>query len=126
MDAKYHDYQDRSGNPNIFSLSKNIPSSPPHFDVDKVTIPTLGATEEVILSGTVTGHKLGVPLTVILTHPDGTEQTFTAGLTPSGMYRTAFTITENSVPGTYTVQMLHDGRDAGTISYVVYLSLIHI
>lgn len=120
LDAKYYDYRDRNGNQNVFSLSKNIPSSPPHFNVDKVVTPTLSATEEVILSGTVTGHKRGVPLTVILLHPDGTEQTFAVKLTSSGTYKVAFAITGNSASGVYTAQTLHDGRDVGTASFVVY------
>lgn len=126
LDAKYYDYRDSSGNPNVFSLSKNIPSSTPHINVDKVAIPTSGATEEVILSGTLTNHKRGVPLTVILTHPGGNEQAFAANLTSGGMYKTAFTITENSTPGTYLVQILHGDRDVGTVSFVVHNYVIPV
>lgn len=119
LDAKYYDYQDDSGSPNIFSSSKNIPASPPQLDVDEITVPLGGNVAEAVLSGSVANHKRGAPLTVVLTHPDGTEQAFAASLSPSGGYRTVFTISGDSLPGTYGIQLYHDGKDAGSASFAV-------
>jgi len=125
LDAKYYDSRDSSGNPNVFSLlenkspssSKQPQSSSPQLSSNKITIPTSGSSDEIILSGSIANHKRGVPLEITLTHPDGVFQKFGAVLSDSGSYRAAFSLNENSAPGVYTIQLSHNGMDAGMVSF---------
>lgn len=121
LDAKYHDSRDASGNPNIFSLLRDkSPSSFsnfPQLSTNKITIPSSGNSEEIILSGNIVNPKRGIPLSVQLTHPNGVVQNFAAVISNSGSYRVAFSINENSLPGVYKIQLSHDGFDVGLVSF---------
>ncbi|MGI0057736.1 MAG: peptidase, partial [Nitrosarchaeum sp.] len=122
LDAKYHDSRDISGNPNIFSLLQNKSptqfSNSPQLSTNKITIPSSGNSEEIILSGSITNHIRGIPLDILLTYPDGNVQNFTAILSDSGSYRAAFSINENSLPGVYKIQLSHDNANVGLVSFV--------
>jgi hypothetical protein len=123
LDAKYHDSRDESGNPNIFTMSRNKLTSSfstqPTLSSTTISKPLSGNTGEIILSGSIANHKRGMPLTITLTAPDGKIQNFGASLTNSGGYKTAFTINENSILGTYKIKLLHAGFDVGTVSFTV-------
>ena len=122
LDARYYDSRDDSGNENIFSLlsSKTISfSSPAKLNHDKVLLPAIGLTQEIILSGSVENQKRGIPLSIILTNPDGTNQSFGASLSTSGGYRSIFTVNPDSLPGTYFLKLSYDGKNLGTLSFSV-------
>ncbi|MCV0399978.1 MAG: peptidase [Nitrosarchaeum sp.] len=123
IDAKYHDSRDESGNPNIFTMSRNKSTSSfttqPTLSTTNVSKPSSQNTEEIILSGSITNHKRGIPLNIVLTGPDGKTQNFGASLSNSGSYKTVFTINENSLPGLYKINLTHDGVFLGTVSFSV-------
>ena len=121
LDAKYHDSRDISGNSNIFSLlrdkSNSSVSNSPQLSINKITIPSSGKSEEIILSGSIANPKRGIPLAITLTHPDGVVKNFVAVLSNSGSYRAAFSINENSPSGVYKIQLSHNGYDVGLVSF---------
>ena len=121
LDAKYYDSRDASGNQNIFHLlnakSTTQFSTSPQLSTNKITIPTSGSSEEIILSGSIANHKRGIPLDVSLTRPDGVVQNFAAVLSDSGSYRAAFSINQNSLSGVYKIQLSHNGVSVGLVSF---------
>ncbi|HSB83151.1 MAG TPA: peptidase, partial [Nitrosarchaeum sp.] len=121
LDAKYHDSRDASGNPNIFSLlaykSSTQFSTSPQLSKNMILIPSSGNSEEVILSGSISNAKNGVPLSIVLMRPDGVTQNFSAVLSNSGSYRTAFSINEKSVVGVYKIQLFYNGVNVGSVSF---------
>ena len=123
LDVKYYDSRDSSGNSNIFSLlrSKSVSSfsSNPVLSSTSITRPSSGDTNEIFLSGSIVNHKRGVPLNIVLIGPDGKIQNFGASLSNSGGYKTVFSINENSLLGTYHIQLSHDGVNVGSVSFVV-------
>jgi len=123
LDAKYHDSRDASGNPNVFTMSRDKPvssfSTQPTLSTTNISKPSSGNTGNIILSGSITNYKRGMPLTITLTEPNGKIQNFGASLTNSGGYKTVFTINENSLSGTYTIKLSHAGTDVGIISFTV-------
>jgi len=123
LDAKYHDSRDASGNSNIFSLLRDKHTTQflnsPQLSTNKITIPSSGNSEEIILSGSIINHKRGIPLAMTLTYPDGVVKNFAAILSNSGSYRAAFSINENSLLGVYKIQLSHDGTNVGLVSFTV-------
>ncbi|GKS67169.1 hypothetical protein YTPLAS73_07160 [Nitrosarchaeum sp.] len=121
LDAKYYDSRDASGNSNIFHLlnakSTTQFSTSPQLSTDKIIIPSSGSSEEIILSGSIGNHKRGIPLNISLIRPDGVVQNFAAVITDSGSYRAAFSINQNSLSGVYTIQLSHNGVNAGLVSF---------
>ena len=123
LDLKYHDSRDGSGNASIFSLLKNrsqtsYPSSPV-FSIYSVTKPIAGEVKEIVLSGSITNHKRGLPLEVTIISPDGKSQIFAATLANGGIFRSIITINENSLSGEYNVKLTHNNSPVKTISFVV-------
>jgi len=133
LDAKYHDSRDSSGNPNIFTMSKNkltssfstqpnsstTNTSKPDLSTNNISKPSPGNTESITLSGSIQNYKRGMPLVITLADPNGKTQNFGASLTNSGAYKTVFTINENSLPGIYTIKLSHAGTDVGITSFTV-------
>ena len=123
LDAKYHDSRDHFGNPNIYSLltSKPVSSfySAPTLTSYDVVKPHLGKVEEIILSGSIDNHVRGMPLSLIVTTPDGKFQNFEASLSSNGIYKSVISINENSLIGIYEIKLSHNNSHAGTISFVV-------
>jgi len=123
LDAKYHDSRDASGNSNIFSLLRDKYttqfSNSPQLSTNKITIPSSGSSEEIILFGSITNHKRGIPLAITLTHPNGVVKNFAAIISNSGSYRAAFSIHENSLPGVYKIQLYYDDTNVGLVSFTV-------
>ncbi len=121
LDAKYYDSRDASGNSNIFRLlnakSTTQFSASPQLSTDKITIPSSGSSEEIILSGSINNHKRGIPLSISLIRPDGAVQNFAAVISDSGSYRAAFSINQNSLSGVYKIQLSHNGVIVGLVSF---------
>jgi hypothetical protein len=123
LDAKYYDSRDHLGNPNIYSLltSKSVPSfySAPTLTSYDVVKPHLGKAEEIVLSGSIDNHVRGMPLSLIISTPDGKSQNFEATLTSNGIYKSIISINENSLTGIYEIKLSHNNSHVDTISFVV-------
>ena len=135
LDVRYYDSRDDSGNANIFSLLKSKSSTPtnptptnptittssvpPQLNTNEIMKPLTEKTEEIILSGSIDGHRRGIPLTVEITSPDGSSQTFGANISNSGGYRAMITIDENSLSGLYKINLTHNDSHVGIISFSV-------
>jgi hypothetical protein len=123
LDARYHDSRDSFGNSNIYSLLKNksVSSSntPPKLTSYDVIKPNLGKIEEIILSGSIDNHRRGVPLSVVITGPDGKSQNFSATLADNGGYKSIISINENSLVGIYQIALSHNRSYDGMISFQV-------
>ncbi|MDX1595387.1 MAG: peptidase [Nitrosopumilaceae archaeon] len=123
LDVIYHDSRDASGNSNIFSLlrSQSTPSlsSSAQLSHEVITLPSIGNTKEIILSGNIQYHQRGVPVSVLLTYPDGTSQNFAANVNSNGSYRAAFTVNSDSSPGEYKIRLSYDGKLIENLSFKV-------
>ena len=125
IEIKYHDSRDSSGQSNIFSSVNNRQPSPssttyhPQLSTSEVSLPLSNSVEEIVLSGSITGQKSGIPLSITLIRPDGKSQEFNASVTNSGNYRTIFSINSNSLSGKYNVVLEYAGRNIGTVSFIV-------
>jgi hypothetical protein len=123
LDARYYDSRDSFGNSNIYSLLKNKPASssnsPPKLTSYDVIKPNLGKIEEIILSGSIDNHRRGVPLSVVITSPDGKSQNFGSTLANNGGYRSVISINENSLVGIYQIELSHNGSYDSMISFQV-------
>ncbi len=123
LDAKYHDARDAFGESNIFSLSSNKQSTQystfPELNQRKIILPLNDNIESIELSGNLPNHKVGIPLSVILIHPDGVTQKFSASLTNNGDYRAVFSINENSLTGGYKIHLSHNDIAVGAVSFTV-------
>jgi len=123
LDAKYHDARDDFGESSIFSLSSskqpNQYSTFPELNKKEIILPLNGNIEEFVLSGNMPNFRVGIPLTVILVHPDGVTQNFSASLTNNGDYRAIFSINENSLTGVYKIYLSHNEMDIGAVSFTV-------
>jgi hypothetical protein len=64
-------------------------------------------------------HRVGIPLILILVHPDGATQNFSASLTNNGDYKAIFSINENSLTGLYKIRLSHNDIDVGAVSFTV-------
>ncbi len=128
IDARYYDSRDASGNSNIFSLSSSKTPvsffSPAKLSHEKVSLPDTGSVQEIILSGSIKNLKRGIPLSITLTNPDGTDQNFAATLSTSGSYKSIFTVNSNSSPGKYFIHLSYDGKNLGTLSFSVISEII--
>ena len=123
VDAKYYDARDSSGESNIFRLSETrsttqYPSSPT-LNKKEFTLPSKGNKEDVILSGSISNFKSGLPLDLILIRPDGVSQTFSASLTNNGSYKALFTLNDKSLVGSYQILLTHNKINIGSASFHV-------
>ena len=123
LDARYHDSRDNFGNSNIYSLLKSKSTSSfysaPILTSYDVLKPNSGKVEEIILSGSLDNHVTGMPLSLVITTPDGTSQNFGANLSSNGSYKSIISINENSLTGIYEIKLSHNNSHMGTISFVV-------
>jgi len=123
LDAKYHDARDDFGESSIFSLSSNKQpnqySTFPELNKNEIILPLNDNIEDLVLSGNMPNFRVGIPLTVILVHPDGVTQNFSASLTNNGDYRAIFSINENSLTGVYKIYLSHNEMDIGAVSFTV-------
>jgi len=123
LDAKYHDARDDFGESSIFSLSSNKQpnqySTFPELNKKEIILPLNDNIEDLELSGNMPNFRVGIPLTVILVHPDGVTQNFSASLTNNGDYKAIFSINENSLTGLYQIRLSHNAIDVGAVSFTV-------
>jgi hypothetical protein len=122
LDAKYFDARDAFGESNIFKLSSSKPSQYSgllELNQREIIRPSQGNIENVVLSGNIPNHRLGLPLTVTLIHPDDVTQNFSASLTNDGNYRAMFSINANSLTGLYEIHLSHNNMDVGVSSFTV-------
>jgi len=123
LDVRYFDSRDASGNESIFSLLRSqivvSSSSPAKLSQDKISLSDLGSSKEIILSGSIVNQKRGIPLSITLTNPDGTNQNFAAAVSNSGSYRSIFTLNADTLPGKYYIQLSYDGKYLETLSFSV-------
>ena len=123
LDAKYFDARDNFGNPNIYSLLRNTSTSSfssfPQLSAYEIVKPQSGKVEEIVLSGSIENHRRGLPLAVTITYPDGQSQNFASTLSNSGSYKSVISINENSLSGSYKIELSHNNSPVGTISFVV-------
>ena len=122
LDAKYYDSRDDSGNANTFSLLRS--PSPTYFTTPQLSSyeiekPASGNIEEIILSGSVDNHRRGIPLSVVITTPDGKTQNFAATISSAGIFRSIITVDEHSLSGVYEIELSHNNSHVKTISFVV-------
>ena len=127
VDAKYFDARDNFGESNIIRLSSNNQSvqptsysSLPELNPRELILPTKGNLKDILLSGNVLNHKLGTPLTIILVHPDGLTQTFSASFANNGDYKAMFSINENSLTGIYEIHLYQNDFAVGSTSFFVF------
>jgi hypothetical protein len=124
LDAKYFDARDAFGESNIFRLSSskqpNQFSSLPELNQQDIVLPSQGSSENIVLSGNIPNHRTGIPLSVVLIHPDGVAQNFFASLTNDGNYRAMFSINANSLTGIYEIHLSHNNSDVGFTSFTVH------
>jgi len=121
IDVRYFDARDSSGNPNIFSLQRtqqSVLTTKPTLTPNQVLIPEIGS-QEITLSGTIDGRKSGIPLTIVMTSPDGTKQSFGASVNNNGGYKAVFTVNPDSLAGFYNLDLFYDGRDVGSVSFTL-------
>jgi hypothetical protein len=123
LDAKYFDARDNFGNPNIYSLLRNTSTSSfssfLQLSAYEIVKPQSGKVEEIVLSGSIENHRRGLPLAVTITYPDGQSQNFASTLSNSGSYKSVISINENSLSGSYKIELSHNNSPVGTISFVV-------
>jgi len=123
LDAKYHDARDAFGESSIFSLSSNKQlaqySTFPELNQREIILPLNNNIEDLVLSGNMPNHRVGIPLILILVHPDGVTQNFSASLTNNGDYKAIFSINENSLTGFYKIRLSHNDIDVGAVSFTV-------
>jgi len=122
LDAKYYDSRDGFGNANTFSLLRNTSTSfytAPQLSEYEIVKPVTDNIEEIVLSGSLDNHRRGIPISVLITTPDGTTQNFAALVSSSGNYRSVISINENSMVGVYDIELSHNGEYVKTISFVV-------
>ena len=127
IDVKYFDFLDSSGRANIATLSRAKSSSSdlnandlqPMLNLYSFEVPTHPNSVDVVLTGTVAGHKRGIPATIILVSPDDTKQTFGAYPTSSGKYRTIFSLNSQALVGVYVIDILYNDKKVGSTSFEV-------
>ncbi len=123
LDAKYHDSRDGSGNANVFSLLQNEPTTQFHLSAQlsayKVVKSFSGNVEEIILSGTLDNPRRGIPLSVVITTPDGQTQNFASILSSAGNYRSVISVDEDTLPGIYKIDLFYNDSFVKTISFTV-------
>jgi hypothetical protein len=124
LDAKYFDARDAFGESNIFRLSSSKQPtqflSLPELNQQDIVLPSQGSSENIVLSGHIPNHRIGIPLSVVLIHPDGVAQNFSASLTDNGSYRAMFSINANSLTGIYEIHLSHNNSDVGFTSFTVH------
>ena len=143
IDVKYFDFRDSLGQQNTVTLSRqktlsstsppitptpqspppptpsppSLDQQPPQLNFDMFNIPKYSDTTEVILTGSINGHKRGVPVAIILIGPDNTQNDFAVYPTSSGSYRTVFLIDSDFVVGQYNIRVLYQDVKIGSTSF---------
>jgi hypothetical protein len=123
VNAKYHDFRDSSGKPNIFSLSRTTTT------VEKGILPTLNAkefplpkykqTKDVILTGKIANYKSGTTIQLSLTGPDQSTDDLNVFANNQGEYKAVLTLYHTSQPGFYDINVDYLNSQIGNVSFEV-------
>ncbi|TAK28194.1 MAG: hypothetical protein EPO37_00390, partial [Nitrosarchaeum sp.] len=101
----------------VTSIDKQTMPSDKFF-VDKQTYDaTNGVT--VKLWGEVMQYKRGVPIIIIITKPDGTQNTVTPSLSKTGNFEGYYKIGIYDPPGTYSAKAEYDSATIGSLNFQV-------
>ena len=122
IDAKYHDFRDSSGNPNIFSLSRissSITGIPPTLNSEQFILPKYKQTADVILTGKLDNYKQGTSLQLTLIGPDETTEELNILATRQGEYTALLTLYHNSQPGIYNIAINYLNSPVATVFFEV-------
>jgi hypothetical protein len=125
--ARYNDFRDSSGNPNIFETGRTnnkqdtttLTSKPPKLNADIFTIPPPGQTVNVIAEGKIINYKRGIPVEITIIEPNGNVEDLGIRPTKHGNYRMVSTLDSRALPGEYTMQVDYFGTRVGEISFEV-------
>ena len=126
VEAKYHDFRDSSGNPNIFGLS-NLDlkgGAPPTLNSNKFIIPKSQKTIDVILSGKVGNYIQGTTVDVKFVGPDLSSEDIKVSATSSGQYKVIFTLHDYTPSGNYQVSVSYRGSHQGDESFQLSKHLV--
>jgi hypothetical protein len=125
VDLKYHDFRDASGQASISSLTKSPTkaklSAPRSAKLDSksYTLPSLGKTTDVVLTGKIQDYKPGTKIKFTLQMPDGKSSTLYAFATKTGSYKTIITLKPNSPTGQYAVDIDYLKNYVGKVTFMV-------
>ena len=123
IDVRYHDFRDAGGESNIVTLSRQNSSklfqTSPSLNSNLFDLPLHPNSVEVVLTGSIDGHKRGVPVELLLKSPDSSQQNFAVYPTNSGKYKAVFYINSNSPSGQYDVDILYQSSKISTVSFIV-------
>jgi len=122
IDVRYFDFRDSSGEQNTVTLSRQTHSpyqTVPQLSAERFDLPKHPRTTEVVLTGSVDGHKRGIPVAVVLQGPDGSEHSFAVYPTSSGSYRVVMTLNSDSPAGPYGVHVLYRGEHVASTAFLV-------
>ncbi|MDG7050009.1 MAG: peptidase [Nitrososphaerota archaeon] len=125
VDLKYNDFRDSSGQSNTFSLSKTqskqklATPSTAKLDAKSYTLPSLGKTKDVVLSGKVQNYKPGTKIKFTLQTPDGKSSILYAFATKQGSYKTIISLKPNSPTGQYSVDIQYQKYNVGKVTFMV-------
>jgi hypothetical protein len=124
LDAVYHDFRDQSGESNIFTTGRqnsqlSTTQTSPTLNFDKFILPKPGQTNDVILNGNIRDYKIGVPIKITIIGPDGNFRNLTVYATNQGNYRMVSTLTQNTQPGRYTINVDYQNSIIGTFTFNV-------
>ena len=128
LDAKYHDFRDSLGNPNIFSAISFDSSSSgniiPSLNAKKFILPEYKQTTDVILTGKINDYKQGTKINISLVGPDKSTEDFGVFGTQKGEYKVVMTLNHNSLPGHYDISIDYLNNHIGSVSFQVSKHLV--
>jgi len=122
IDVRYFDFRDSSGEQSIVTLSRQTSSlyqTTPQLNAERFDLPKHPRTTEVVLTGSIDGHKRGIPVGVVLQGPDGSERSFSVYPTSSGSYRVVMTLNSDSPTGSYDVHVLYHDEHVASTAFLV-------
>jgi len=123
IDVRYFDFRDSDGGQSIATLSGDrlgpVHGTSVQLNSHSFWVPAYQNTADVIVTGSIAGRARGSPAELVLTHPDGTTQSFAARLTDSGRYKAVFYLNSGSQTGTYGVDVMYGDSQISSASFAV-------
>ena len=120
--AFYHDYQDDSGRPNIFttktaSAERAVPM--PRLDALELEVPPPWQSATNTIRGVIPDYRRGTVVDVTVTDPAGLAQTWHVLPSGQGAYQAPVAIGPGAAPGTYMVTVRYLDAVIGELSFDV-------
>lgn len=121
VDVRYFDFRDSSGEENIVTLSRQAQSrhAEPQLNAHEFDLSEYPYEAQVVLTGTVNGHKRGTPVEIVLEDPGHSRQNFAVYPTSSGSYMAIMTLNSDSVPGSYIIHVSYGGEDVASTGFLI-------